>query len=47
MKFKGRPPKFQDAAALENEIAKYFEECDKNDIPYTVTGLAYTLGISV
>lgn len=47
MKFIGRPPKFQDPDALEEAIAKYFEDCDKNKKPYTVTGLAYTLGISV
>ena len=47
MKFTGRPPKFQNANELENKIAEYFEECDKHDKPYTVTGLAYTLGISV
>lgn len=47
MKFKGRPPKFQDADELEEAIAEYFTECDKKNYPYTVTGLAYTLGISV
>ena len=47
MKFTGRPPKFQDPEELEKKIAEYFEDCDKNDKPYTVTGLAYTLGISV
>ena len=47
MKFTGRPPKFMDADELEKKIAEYFEDCDNNDKPYTVTGLAYTLGISV
>ena len=47
MKFTGRPPKFMDAEELEKKVAKYFEDCDKNDKPYTVTGLAYTLGITV
>ena len=47
MKFTGRPPKFMDAEELEKKIAEYFEECDNEDKPYTVTGLAYTLGISV
>ena len=47
MKFTGRPPKFMDADELEKKVAEYFEDCDKNDKPYTVTGLAYTLGISV
>ena len=47
MKFTGRPPKFMDAEELEKKIAEYFEDCDENDKPYTVTGLAYTLGITV
>ena len=47
MKFTGRPPKFMDAEELEKKIAEYFEDCDNEDKPYTVTGLAYTLGISV
>ena len=47
MKFTGRPPKFMDAGELEKKIAEYFEDCDKNDKPYTVTGLAYTLRITV
>ena len=47
MKFTGRPPKFQDPEELERKIAEYFEDCDKEDKPYTVTGLAYTLGITV
>ena len=47
MKFTGRPPKFTDAEELEKKIAEYFEDCDNEDKPYTVTGLAYTLGISV
>ena len=47
MKFTGRPPKFMDAEELEKKVAEYFEDCDANDKPYTVTGLAYTLGITV
>ena len=47
MKFTGRPPKFMDADELEKKVAEYFEDCDNNDKPYTVTGLAYTLGITV
>ena len=46
-KWKGRPPKFTDPKELEEAIGKYFEDCDKNNKPYTVTGLAFTLGISV
>ena len=47
MKFKGRPPKFQDADELVDAIDKYFEMCDEENTPYTVSGLALTLGISV
>jgi hypothetical protein len=47
MKFSGRPPKFQDADELADSIEKYFINCDNEQIPYTVTGLALTLGISV
>lgn len=46
-KWKGRPPKFTNPKELEEAIGKYFEDCDKNNKPYTVTGLAFTLGISV
>ncbi|OOM16745.1 terminase small subunit [Clostridium saccharobutylicum] len=47
MKWRGRPPKFQNPEELEKAIAEYFEECDEMSKPYTVTGLAMTLGISV
>ncbi|MBN1058560.1 terminase small subunit [Clostridium botulinum] len=46
MKWTGRPPKFQDADALEKAIGEYFEECDREEKPYRVVGLAYALGIS-
>lgn len=47
MKFTGRPPKFQDAEEVANTIEAYFKECDDNNEPYTVTGLALVLGISM
>lgn len=47
MKFTGRPPKFQDAEELEKAIEEFFKECDDNNEPYTVSGLALTLGISM
>lgn len=30
---------------LENKINEYFKDCDKRKVPYTMTGLANTLGI--
>lgn len=39
----GRPLKFRSAEELEDKIFKYFEYCDKNKKPYTVTGLAVFL----
>jgi hypothetical protein len=39
----GRPPKFQDLADLQAKIDKYFDECDQNSDPYTITGLALAL----
>lgn len=46
MKFTGRPPKFQNPDELCEAIEKYFNECDKTNEPYTVSGLALTIGIS-
>ena len=40
----GRPPKFQDLNVLKADIDKYFADCDENNEPYTVTGLAIALG---
>lgn len=37
--------KYKDAKTLEEGINKYFEDCDKDDRPYTITGLANALGI--
>lgn len=40
----GRPPNWTDPAVLEAEGEKYFEECIKNEEPFTITGLALALG---
>ena len=37
--------KYKSAEELEKGINKYFEDCDKNNKPYTMSGLAYSLGI--
>lgn len=42
----GRPLKLKSALALKKRIDKYFSDCDKNEIPYTMSGLALSLGIS-
>jgi len=42
----GRPLKFQDLNKLQQDIDNYFKECDENNKPYTVSGLAYALDTS-
>ena len=37
--------KYQNVDELQKVIDEYFEFCDKNDKPYTMSGLAYALGI--
>lgn len=39
----GRPLKFQSVEHLQTLIDAYFEECDLNNEPYTITGLACAL----
>ena len=41
----GRPLKFQSVEHLQTLIDKYFEECDLNNEPYTITGLACALDV--
>lgn len=48
-KVKGRPgreSKYKTAKALEEKIEEYFQTCDKEKRPYTVTGLAYYIGLT-
>ena len=40
----GRPLKFDSAAALQEAVDAYFKACDEASEPYTVTGLALSLG---
>lgn len=42
----GRPLKYKNIEELQQSIAAYFAKCDKEDLPYTVTGLAVALGTS-
>ncbi len=37
--------KYKSTEELQKGINKYFEECDKNEKPYTMSGLAYSLDI--
>jgi hypothetical protein len=39
----GRPKKFSDVEILQKKITKYFKDCDKNEDPYTICGLALAL----
>jgi hypothetical protein len=40
----GRPLKYKSVKEMQNAIDKYFDECDRENRPYTVSGLAYALG---
>lgn len=40
----GRPLKFKTPEELEAKGKAYFKACDKNSQPYTITGLALSLG---
>lgn len=42
----GRPKSYRTATELEKHCLKYFAECDTKGKPYTITGLASSLGIS-
>ena len=37
--------KYKDEKELQKDIDKYFQDCDANGKPYTMTGLALALGI--
>ena len=37
--------KYKSAKELQEGIDKYFQECDEKEKPYTMSGLAYSLGI--
>lgn len=42
----GRPRKYKTVAEVEKIINEYFDKCDKEGKPYTVTGLAIELDMS-
>lgn len=41
----GRPPKYKTKEELQEKIDRYFMECDRDNEPYTVTGLAMALDV--
>lgn len=41
----GRPKKYTEVEIMQQKIDKYFEGCNKNNEPYTVTGLCLALDI--
>lgn len=41
----GRPPIYDSVEELEKAIDKYFNDCIKDKRPYTMSGLAYALGM--
>ena len=41
----GRPKKYETPEQMQVLIDKYFKECDEQDEPYTVTGLALALDL--
>lgn len=42
----GRPKIFNDVKEVEEKINAYFKYCEEKEKPYTMSGLAYYLGIS-
>lgn len=40
----GRPLKFESLESLKDDIDSFFSECDADEDPYTITGLALALG---
>ena len=42
---RGRPRKYTESEIMQKKINNYFEECDKNNEPYTITGLCLVLDI--
>ena len=42
----GRPKKYTKKEEIEGKIEEYFKNCDKNNKPYTVTGLGLALNMS-
>lgn len=41
----GRPLKYETVEELDNAVESYFEKCDREHEPYTITGLALALDV--
>lgn len=42
----GRPRAFENVEEVEEKIKAYFNYCEESEKPYTMSGLAYYLGVS-
>jgi hypothetical protein len=42
----GRPPRFKNAAEIENIVLEYFSACRSENRPLTITGLIMALGFN-
>ena len=42
---KGRPKAYTKVEVMQQKLDEYFEKCDKNEEPYTITGLALALDL--
>lgn len=42
----GRPPKYKTPEEMQAVIDEYFQRCDAEEEPYTITGLALALDLS-
>ena len=42
----GNTSKMKTAKEFQEKIERYFKECDKKRMPYTVTGMAFALGFT-
>ncbi|MCI9434766.1 MAG: hypothetical protein HFI86_05820 [Bacilli bacterium] len=40
---RGRPKKYTKTDTMQQKIDEYFKKCDKNNKPYTMSGLAFAL----
>lgn len=46
MKYRGRPPKYENPEDMQKLIVEYFNECEAEGKKPTVSGLGYVLGLS-
>ena len=46
MKYRGRPPKYENPEDMQKLIVEYFNECEAEGKKPTVSGLGYILGLT-